>query len=58
MGSIATVARFGERIGSKHGRALRGDGRGDPRGGIRIVEVAVVDRLIGAVTEKPEMLEA
>ena len=58
MGPVPAVACFRERVGREHRRALGGDGRLDGGRRVRIVDIAVVDDLIRAVTEEPKALEA
>jgi len=56
--SVAAVPRFGQRVGSEHGGALRRDGRFDRSCRVGIIDIAVVHDLIGAVAEEPEVFEA
>jgi hypothetical protein len=58
MRSVPAVARFGERVGSEHRPALRGNHLLDRRADIGIVDVAVVDHLVITIAEKTELLEA
>ena len=58
MGPVTTIARLGERVGREDCCPLCDDRGVDASRGVCVIDVAVVDDLITAITEEPEVFEA